>query len=192
MGLPAAIEGDRTPRQDTDHRRVRASPRRSSGRPADGCFGHPSQTVQLARSHRSHRASPSVTESRRIGNRIAARFRSRFLQGYIRSKVQMDPLYEFVFSSVKDTSQPLLDIGCGVGIMSFYLRERGLTLPTLGVDTDAMKIAHAQEAARVDRQVEFRVGDAREALDGRRSVLLLDVLHYLTDDEQRGLLRRVA
>src|SRR5687767_14147768 len=104
----------------------------------------------------------------------------------------MDPLYEFVFSSVKDTSQPLLDIGCGVGIMSFYLRERGLNLPTLGVDTDATKIAHAREAARVDPEIEFCVGDAREAVDGRRSVLMLDVLHYLTDDEQRALLRRVA
>lgn len=133
-----------------------------------------------------------MTEHRSIANRIAARFRSRFLQGYIRSKVQMDPLYEFVFTSLKDTSQPLLDIGCGVGIMSFYLRERGLNLPTLGVDTDGDKIARAQEAAHADQQVEFRVSDAREAVDGHRSVLLLDVLHYLTDDEQRSLLRRVA
>ena len=42
--------------------------------------------------------------------------------------------------SLLDGGRTALDIGCGIGLLEFYLRERGLTFPIHGVDFDIEKI----------------------------------------------------
>lgn len=121
-------------------------------------------------------------------------YRSRWLQGYVRSKIASDPVYKGVWNRLASRSNPILDLGCGVGVMAFYLRERGGRAPITGVDTDLPKIeaARAVAAGRYEG-LQFEVGNALDALrEFRGDVVMLDLLHYLTDDEQDLLIGRAA
>lgn len=118
---------------------------------------------------------------------------TRWLQGYVRGKLRNDPAYRAVLSELRQRPQAVLDIGCGLGLLAFFLREHGVTEPILGVDRDAAKIARASEiAAQHYDGVELSVGDAREALTQVGAVVMLDVLHYLEDESQHRLLEEVA
>lgn len=123
-----------------------------------------------------------------LHGRIASRFSTRFLRGYARSKLSTDPLYAAVAERLRAHTFPLLDIGCGVGLMPFYLRETGYAGPIVGIDHDGRKIAEARRMAASYSDLEFATADARGAIRRGSSVLLLDVLHYLTTDEQEQLL----
>jgi SAM-dependent methyltransferase len=124
--------------------------------------------------------------------RLASRFHSRFLRYYVISKLATDPLYGAVAERLRDRALPVTDIGCGVGLTAFYLREHGVRVPIFGVDHDEMKIAAAREIAVAYDNLSFVAGDAREVAIADGSVLLLDVLHYLSDQEQAQLLEDVA
>lgn len=118
---------------------------------------------------------------------VAALFESRFLRGYARSKLARDPVYAAVAARLPNL--PLLDLGCGVGLLALSLRQRGFLAPVTGIDHDARKIDAARKAAPF---AEFRHADVRDAIDFRGSVAMLDVLHYFGDDDQQRILRNAA
>lgn len=125
--------------------------------------------------------------------KIAALFKSRWHQGYTRGKLKSDPLYDGVFSHLESASLPLLDLGCGLGILAFYLRERGLGFPILGADYDEKKIIAATRAAQEYEHLEFRHADAREGIpDFEGNVSILDILQFFTADQQEKLLKNAA
>ncbi len=124
--------------------------------------------------------------------RFASRYPTRFLRSYVRLKAASDPAYEAVFDALRGSSDRLLDLGCGVGALAFYLRERGYAAPISGIDRDRRKVDVARGVADGDRSLSFELGDVRAARDLRGTIVLLDVLHYLTDDEQAALLRDLA
>jgi 2-polyprenyl-3-methyl-5-hydroxy-6-metoxy-1,4-benzoquinol methylase len=127
--------------------------------------------------------------SREIAAKIAGLYESRSLRGYIGWKITSDPVYAAALERLRTATLPLLDIGCGIGLLAFYLREHGVGFPVLGVDHDAPKIEAAQRAAaRGYDGLTFRVADARTALDFSGNVTMNDVLHYLDDAEQDALL----
>jgi trans-aconitate methyltransferase len=117
---------------------------------------------------------------------IAARFESTFLRTYASSKLATDPVYEAVAQRLRGHVHPIIDVGCGIGLMSFHLRERGFTQPITGIDHDAAKIASANRLS--SDGLRFTTGDARDALPHGASVLLIDVLHYFNADEQARIL----
>ncbi|HUF18048.1 MAG TPA: class I SAM-dependent methyltransferase [Thermoanaerobaculia bacterium] len=129
-------------------------------------------------------------EQAEIAERIASRFTSRWLRGYVRSKLARDPVYAAVYERLRDSPLPLLDIGCGIGLLAFYLRERGFEPPIAGIDMDDAKIKLARDAAEGRYAgLRFEQGDAREPQDGfRGNVALLDVVHYHDGIEQQRLL----
>jgi len=116
---------------------------------------------------------------------IAAKYPTRFLRSYVRSKLARDPMYEAVLARVRDSTEPLLDVGCGVGVLEAFLRARGVAVPIVALDADSKKIAVARE---VVPDAAFHVADARTLPPFRGTVVILDVLHYLTGDEQQQLL----
>ena len=122
--------------------------------------------------------------------RVAARFENRFLRGYVKSKLRRDPVYNATLDRV--TQHPLFDLGCGVGILEFYLRESGFAQPIVGLDHDAKKIEVAKQIAGAYDRVDFRAGDARAAIPQGMSVAALDVLHYFRDEEQTAILENIA
>jgi SAM-dependent methyltransferase len=123
---------------------------------------------------------------------VPSRYPRGLLRSYVRAKIATDPVYDAVFESLCGSSLPLLDIGCGVGILAFYLRERGFTPPIAGIDHDPRKIAIARQAAGGDPTMSFSVDDARAPIEIRGNVVLLDVLHYFGDDDQNQILRNAA
>ncbi len=126
---------------------------------------------------------------------IAGQYEGRWLQGYARGKLRGDPVFAAAFELLKDAPLPVLDVGCGLGLFEFYLRERGFTAPLAGFDFDAAKIAQAQRIATAEyREVTFTVGNVDDALPAAvpGHVVIFDVLHYLDAPTQRRLLERVA
>lgn len=121
--------------------------------------------------------------------RVATRYPTRFLRAYVRAKIRTDPVYDAVFERLHGSDQPLLDIGCGIGILALYLRERGFAAPIRGVDHDERKIAIARS---VVPDVDLHTGDARAAIDRGGTVVLLDLLHYFTSEEQARMLAAAA
>jgi len=90
---------------------------------------------------------------------------------------------------------PVMDIGCGMGLLAHYLRAAGSKRTVHGFDFDQRKIRSAQAMAERGGLLDshFHCGDAREGLpDFRGNVVILDVLQYLTPDAQAGLLASCA
>lgn len=128
-----------------------------------------------------------------LADRLARLYERRSLQGYVRWKVKTDPLYQAVFETLRaDDDSPLVDVGCGVGLLAFYLRERGYTAPIRGIDFDPRKIDVARKAAVRYRDVEFIAGDARDPLPRNHNVVLLDILQYFDPDSQQRILENAA
>jgi len=104
-------------------------------------------------------------------NSIAARYPTALLRSYARIKIATDPVYNAVFELLRGSTTPLLDVGCGIGILPFYLRERGFTAAITGVDHDKRKIEIAQGVAKSESNLSFHLADARTSFDFRGNVL---------------------
>jgi 2-polyprenyl-3-methyl-5-hydroxy-6-metoxy-1,4-benzoquinol methylase len=127
-----------------------------------------------------------------LSNRLAALYDRRALQHYVRWKVRTDPAYTAAFEALRGRDLPLIDLGCGVGILAFYLREQGYDAPVIGVDFDQRKIDVARVAAKRYREVDFISGDARDPLPEGHNVVILDILHYFDAGSQRLILNNAA
>ena len=114
---------------------------------------------------------------------------------YIRSKLSTDPLYPGVLGALRGSSAPVMDLGCGLGLLAHALRQDGQSMRYHGVDNDADKIGRAIAAA--DRAAlgpaRFEVVDlARQLPAHAGSVAILDVLQYLQAPAQQDLLENVV
>ncbi len=119
----------------------------------------------------------------------------RWHRYYAGAKLGSDPLYPAVADALQGCDAPLLDIGCGIGLLLQVLRDRGHGMPYLGIDFDARKIAVARGAAERSslRDAAFEQRDATQGLPIHAgSVTLLDVLQFLPDDAARAMLLDAA
>ena len=122
--------------------------------------------------------------------RIAARFATRSQRAYVAVKLATDPVYAAAASIIAGTPLPLLDIGCGIGLLGHYLHAQGHAQPYLGLDHDEHKIAAGSLALRHlgDIDMRLRLADVAELPPVLGHVALLDVLHYLPAARQPALL----
>jgi SAM-dependent methyltransferase len=109
---------------------------------------------------------------------------------YVRIKLRTDPLtaellaYDVALGDV-------VDAGCGRGQFGLLLLELGRVRSLFGYDWDQEKIASATLAASESGR--YEVADFRNPPTPQAdSILLFDVLQYLSSDEQRTLLRSLA
>jgi 2-polyprenyl-3-methyl-5-hydroxy-6-metoxy-1,4-benzoquinol methylase len=122
----------------------------------------------------------------------AARYRRwPNLYCYAVGKIGFDPAYPFVASTLRASQHPLLDLGCGVGLLACYLRANGHAAPILGLDVDEEKIAIARQVLGAGNQ-EFRAGNALDFPEHSGDIVMLDVLHYFNDVDQQQLLKKIA
>lgn len=127
--------------------------------------------------------------------RIAGAFDSRWQRHYVASKLRTDPVYQTIAGLLAESRWPVLDIGCGMGLLAFHLRASGISSPIVGVDFDEPKItAAAKVAGKLDtRDVRFLASDVHGGLpDHLGNVCLLDVLQYLDPAAQKELLTAAA
>ena len=139
--------------------------------------------------------TPAPTPKREDLHRIADLCPQRWVQHYTRSKLSSDPVYGAVAKEVIGTSQPILDIGCGIGLLAHYLHACGHLLPVTGFDYDQRKIdsAVAMAASAGHTHLNFAAGDARTGLpEFSGHVVILDILQFFTEPEQDTLLTAAA
>jgi SAM-dependent methyltransferase len=129
---------------------------------------------------------------REIAERLAQCYDRRSLQEYARWKVRNDPAYAAVADALRGRTRALLDLGCGVGLLAFYLREHGYAAPIVGIDFDQRKIDVARTAAHKYEGIEFMAGDARDPLPHDRDVAILDILQYFDSASQQTILANAA
>lgn len=116
---------------------------------------------------------------------------NRWHYHYARIKLRTDPLYPGVVDALRGCDAPLLDLGCGIGLLAHALRAAGLAMPYLGVDNDAGKIAQARRAAgRAGlRDVRFECVDLADGPPAHAgSVAILDVLQFVAPELQDAIL----
>lgn len=125
--------------------------------------------------------------------RIVRHYLKPWLRLYVRGKLLGDPIFHAASDLLAGSDLPVLDVGCGIGLFEFYLRERGYSAPLQGIDFDRKKIELARRvAARSYCEIDFQVGDVLEAAPFQGHVLIFDVLHYLDEAKQIELLANVA
>ncbi len=110
---------------------------------------------------------------------------------YTLFKLRSDPLYPGVLAALRGSRAPLLDLGCGLGLLAHALRSDGQTMAYRGVDIDAAKIARARRCAAATGLADatFETADLADGMPPHRgSVAILDVLQYLSHAAQRELL----
>jgi 2-polyprenyl-3-methyl-5-hydroxy-6-metoxy-1,4-benzoquinol methylase len=127
--------------------------------------------------------------------RIATLFPGHWNRNYVASKLRTDPLYTALAENLRGSDLPLLDLGCGLGLLAFFLRAEGIGVPIHGLDYDPRKIESARLAAETSgtARVTFDHHDAREGLpEHHGNVSILDILQFFTPVQQETLLRLAA
>lgn len=130
-----------------------------------------------------------------VFKKIAGLFPGQWDRHYVASKLRTDPLYEALAASLRDSPLPLLDLGCGLGLLSFFLRSHGIDVPIHGLDYDVRKIEVASRAAKTAGAMglTFSRHDARTGLpEHQGNVSILDILQFFTPLEQEALLIQAA
>lgn len=120
---------------------------------------------------------------------------SRWHYHYALSKLKTDPLYGAVTAALSGTDAPLLDLGCGIGLLPHYYTAAGLSLPYLGVDNDGPKVRLAREAARRGGLKETRFDTLNLATSfptHRGSVAILDMLQFVPPERVSSLVTQAA
>ena len=142
-----------------------------------------------------------IDESRPLPRDTAARIAGAFLPDwalgnryhyyYARTKLGSDPLYPGVIDALAGSRAPLLDLGCGLGLLAHALHDAGIHVPYHGVDNDAGKIVSARRAAARKGlpDARFDTVDLEHATpDHRGSVAILDMLQFLDPPRQLDLI----
>jgi 2-polyprenyl-3-methyl-5-hydroxy-6-metoxy-1,4-benzoquinol methylase len=127
--------------------------------------------------------------------KIAALFDGRWDRNYVAAKLRTDPLYTALVGQLRDSELPLLDLGCGLGLLAFFLRAQGIEVPIHGLDYDPRKIESARRGAlsSAGEQLQFSHHDARAGLPHHSgNVTILDILQFFTGEEQESLLALAA
>jgi 2-polyprenyl-3-methyl-5-hydroxy-6-metoxy-1,4-benzoquinol methylase len=123
--------------------------------------------------------------------RIAEHYEHWLQRRYVQGKLASDPVYAATAELIADRPLPLLDIGCGIGLLGQYLHAQGCMPQYLGVDHDPRKIEAGRRAlsrAGLEPWLQLRCADGTTAQSVQGHVALLDVLHYLPEERQRAML----
>ncbi|HEV7122249.1 MAG TPA: class I SAM-dependent methyltransferase [Rhodanobacter sp.] len=132
---------------------------------------------------------------RRTRQHIASRYDGHLQRLYVRSKLASDPVYAASRSVLAGSTLPLIDIGCGIGLLGQYLHACDHPAAYLGLDHDERKIAAGRRAAQragLAAAIQLRSADAHDLPPMQGDVVLLDVLHYLSAQAQRSLLQQAT
>ena len=89
----------------------------------------------------------------------------------------------------------ILDVGCGFGLFAAYFGQTHPRHQIVGIDPNTRRIATAERVARAVglKEHRFIAGDVRDAnLQGPfDAVYMLDVMHHIPAEAQRGVLERL-
>ena len=144
-----------------------------------------------------HEEIASVARDRRVkAQKIAGAFtQGRWLQGYVRGKLLADPIFDVALEAVRKHGGCVTDLGCGLGLFGLWLKAHGHAAAYRGCDLGGWKIDEGRAAALrlVSGDITLKEADMVEFPLGNASVICaFDVLHYLSEEQQKKLVRRLA
>ena len=136
------------------------------------------------------RPMPGTSEHTR---RTIARY--RHLPGYprifARFKIKLDPMFGELDRYVKNP-RLLIDIGCGWGVPATWLLELYPQARVIGLEPDVKRVLIARRVIGARGSVQTGRAPDLPDVEGRAShVLMLDMLHYLDDEELKLVLERI-
>lgn len=118
-------------------------------------------------------------------------YKSPVLEWYFRVKMWLEGHYQ-LFLEILPANGRIFDIGCGYGFLSFSLALNRETTWVTGLDYDANKIEIADNCPVKPANLRFIHADAATFdYPPATAYILSDVLHYLTREEQHGLMVRL-
>jgi len=130
----------------------------------------------------------SLRQRIRFVNRIFAGS-AHYDRGFVRWKMRLDRIFSLL-AAEELGSGTVVDLGCGYGMALCFTAFTDPGRRLLGCDLNAHRISVAQQALRT-LNVEVSVHDVRDfALPQAGLILILDVLQYLSTEEQLALLKR--
>lgn len=120
-------------------------------------------------------------------------YKSPITEWYVKIKWQFEAKnFEYYDNLIQDRKR-IIDIGCGLGYLGYYLHYRNEDRIITGVDYDEDKIAVAQNGYDKTDHLNFESKDLREVVfDSPDVVFFNDVLHYISLDDQFAVLKKVA
>jgi uncharacterized protein (DUF2062 family)/SAM-dependent methyltransferase len=133
-------------------------------------------------------ANPGLRDRIRFVNAMFAECARRD-RGFVRWKLRLDRIFGLL--AAEDLgSGTVVDLGCGYGMALSFAAFEDRTRRLVGCDLDAHRIAVARQALST-LNADLRVADVRGiGLPPAGLILMLDVLQYLSAEEQLGLLKR--
>jgi hypothetical protein len=121
--------------------------------------------------------------------------RSHWLRGYVRGTLAWDTVFPLARREIVTRQQPVVDIGCGIGLLGISMRAAGIPLRFRGTDIVPWKVNKAKDAVRYYgfEDIGFDVVDALSTqIPPGATVCMVDVLHYLDPASQLAMLGRLA
>lgn len=146
----------------------------------------------VAKSRRERDLSRELRED----DKVRLEERLDFLDGTFRHyggfKSKLDPVYPLALAALAGR-RDVVDLGAGMGLLTALHAGREPAARVRAVEWDPKKTAAARILLEDLPQTEVVEGDARTFdVAGADGVALLDVLHYVTADEQRAWLGTIA
>ena len=110
---------------------------------------------------------------------------------FARCKIMMDPMFEELDRYVKNPRR-IIDIGCGFGVPATWLLEIYPHAKVFGLEPDEERVLIANRVIGARGRVEIgRAPDLPEVDGPVDHVMMLDMLHLITDEELQLVLQRI-
>ncbi len=110
---------------------------------------------------------------------------------FARCKIMMDPMFEELDRYVKNPRR-IIDIGCGFGVPATWLLEIYPQAKVFGLEPDEERVLIANRVIGARGRVEIgRAPDLPEVDGPVDHVMMLDMLHLITDEELQLVLQRI-
>ncbi len=116
-------------------------------------------------------------------------YKGPVLEWYLQIKLKLEDNYS-QFEELIPKKATILDLGCGYGFLSYMLHFMSDQRTITGIDYDADKIETANHGYSKSNSLSFICSDITTYVVTPVDIILLnDVLHYLTADQQEAMVR---